>query len=279
MVLKSKLDFSSNTKLSFWASVGDHYRNNRAWLLYGKGKLAMISVTSAYTNADETKKKSDEKRDRIMVILIILFLLLLFSPFYFCVLFNWPFCLCGCVCKRGWAASISTMWRGIIYDRLWRLSRHLSWRTRRAKKSLKEQQISWELHRCCILPPWVGQVCNDTINGFLSAGSLFLFNAGLWYGSFLLFTDNAALCLWQFYYWRYFWWPRHSIRVIYVTIMKPVITLTERNFMLWARTSMGTKPDGHGFWTGFDNLVPPLMTAFNCDISYTSTTYAYVIIV
>ena len=78
-----------------------------------------------------------------------------------------------------------------------------------------------------------------------------------------------------FFEWIFGKWAFHATRTIYITVIKIVITVRERQIMLGAESSMGMDHNSRGFWSGFNNLIPRLVTVCTCDISYTSTTYAY----
>ncbi len=90
---------------------------------------------------------------------------------------------------------------------------------------------------------------------------------------------NVILSTLLFYNWIYFRLLYVSIRVIFVTILKVVIMVSERQIVLDAESSMGTKPDSRGYWSGFFNLIPRFINIFTCNICYTSTTYEYTMIV
>ena len=90
---------------------------------------------------------------------------------------------------------------------------------------------------------------------------------------------NVILSTLLFYNWIYFRLLYVSIRVIFITILKVLITVSERQIVLDAPTSMGTKPDSRGYWSGFFDLIPRFMNIFMCNICYTSTTYVYTMIV
>ena len=211
----------------------------------------------------KSEKDSEKERERIIELLIILLLLLLLLAFLFCLLM----CHCkrGCSCKlsalitvglKGPHSSGLSQWLRIIWHKLC-----LLW------QFLKGQQILFGLLRSCAPR-------KDAISGFPNMWPGFLFTISPADMSLFLYIGPCPLL---FFIWPYYRWVRHSIRIIYVTIIRPIIPLVKRQFMLWAQTSMGTKPDGHGFWSGFDNLIPPLMSVFTYHISYTSTTYAYTI--
>jgi hypothetical protein len=98
--------------------------------------------------------------------------------------------------------------------------------------------------------PW--QFCFKVITSFFNPGPAWLF---------LYIVLRPSL----FFSWWYFRWISYGVRTIYVTVYKIVITVRERYFILGVATSMGTKPT--------------LISIPTCNISYTTSTYAYTIIV
>jgi hypothetical protein len=163
---------------------------------------------------------------------------------------------------QGPPSSVLTKWIRIIQHRWWRFYpaplRALFFRA---------WQSCFKKITSCLAGRRAWQSCNVPCNGTI-------FNSE----PACLFS-YIVLYPWLFFNWIYFRWVRYSVRTIYITVFKVVITVGERYFMLGAATSMGTKPSSRGFWTGFYNLIPPLISACTCNISYTSTTYAYTIIV
>jgi len=282
--LKSKLDFSSNPKLLFSASVRDHYRNNCRWLLFGQGRLAMSGGKSARSVAQNSDKQKDsekqfKKERKTIVAFLILLLLLFLGVFFLWMIFMKGIKPCGCVCKFFPASSLMYKPGSGTVVWLWGVLHYLLIRTRRAKSACgippirriggqcpKEQQM-----------PLRGQsfARNDTTN--VSQHTINMPpNVGPTTGTAIfLSTIVKPLSVFE---WPITRWWLYSVRVVYVTIIRPVITVVERQFVLWIKTSMGVPLGGKGFWTGFNNLVPPIITVFTCSISYTSTTYAYVTI-
>jgi hypothetical protein len=236
----------------------------------GRSATATVSENMAQTTDKDLQKKSkkdsEKERRKIIIALIILLLLLALLMFFLCRIFMCCCCLCGCTGKRaawGYAwlkwvpAAVLTGWIGIIRHRPHR------WVGVRGAQ-FGEEGGDLFLHR---VPLETGTKKGQGVawmQGYVGIP----FNpepAGLLISYPLLFLNCA-----------YFRWVRYSMRVVYITIIKAIITVVERHFFLWIKTSMGVKPGGRGFWSGFDNLVPPLITLYSCSISYISTTYAYV---
>ena len=92
------------------------------------------------------------------------------------------------------------------------------------------------------------------------------------------FFPYIALCTPLSFDWWYFRWVHFSVRTIYITIFKVIITVGERHFILGIKTSLGGNCNKHGFWTGFYNLIAPIISICTCNISYETSTYAYTII-
>ena len=221
--------------------------------------FATLSRASAKTADKDSEKKSEEKRDRIIIALIIALLLLALLMFFLCRIFMWPFCLCGGALKmkclriiqcrwwRFYSASICPMRR--LFCRAWQF----------CFKGITWCFYAW--YHCWSLLE--NTPCNGTI-----------FNPEpMWLFLYIV------LCPWLFFNWLYYRWTHHAVRTIYITVYKVVITAGERHFMLGIRTLLGGNTNSPGFWTGFNNLIAPVISACTYNISYTSTTYAYTIIV
>ena len=288
--LRRKLDFYYNPRPSFWSSVRYHCQNNRRWLKYGEGDVYFEGKKCGIRKLAMTvAQKSDNKWEERTAALIFGFLILAVMALYPLIIFKRPMNWAGILPRY---LILSTVWinglpgpasmgipgiiRGVpplkvlrrgsffpaprraLFPMPMRAFLPVSWRGLffRVWQSLKEQQ--------------------STIVGGNGTGNV-VPNAGPGAGTAVsLFANLKPLSVFE---WPLTKWWLYSIRVVYVTVIKPVITLVKRQFMLWIKTSMGVQLGDKGFWTGFNNLVPPIITVYTCNISYETTTYAYIIIV
>jgi GNAT superfamily N-acetyltransferase len=276
--LQPRLDFSSKQKPLFWSSVRNHYNNNYRWLKFGQSKLAM-------TVAQKSDNRWEERTAALICGFLILAVMALYPLIIFKRLMNWAcifprFLILSTVWINGLPGPASTGMPKIIggvqpLKVLRRVAffpapRRAPRRSRMAKSALSEPSPIQRIGEKFLKEQ------QSTIIGGNGAGNV-IPNAGPGAGTEVsLFANVKPLPVFE---WPITRWWLHSIRVVYITVIKPVITLVRRQFMLWIKTSMGVPLGGKGFWTGFNNLVPPIITVYTCNISYETTTYAYIIIV
>jgi predicted Rossmann-fold nucleotide-binding protein len=284
-ILKIKQEIEKGYREGGWSvafvnNVIEHHlynlRNPESVLAFGSRSRGMTSV--ALLRASDKKasdRDSENKRDKIIIVIMALLLLVLLA-FFLCRIFMWPFCPCRCACRlpalvtvwlKGPSSSLSMKWLRIIQYRWWRFY-SVSICPMRALYCRAWQFCFKEITWCFYAWYYCWSLLENTpCNGIIfnpEQAYLFLY---------------IVLCSPLFLDWWYFRWVHHSIRTIYVTIFKVVITAGERHFMLGIRTLLGGNTNSPGFWTGFNNLIAPVISACTYNISYTSTTYAYTIIV
>jgi len=214
-----------------------------------------------------SEKKSEEKRERIKEALIILLLLLAFLALLLYLMLTGN-CKCGCTCKLAKAGLVRLNKGPVTLIKKWL-------RGIRYRPSLRHHLIPviFAPMRALCFRAW--QICIKLPDSLLK----------YFYCNYTAFNPaqvlpfSGVLNTLLFYNWLYFRLIYVSIHVIIVTIFKVIITLTQRQIVLWLATSMGTKPSGRGYWTGYFNLIPRFMNIYTCNICYTSTTYEYTTIV
>ena len=268
-VLKSKLDFSSNPKLSFWASVRNHYKNNRDWFYMGRGKLAMTTAegfdkgkdvvkpknTVEKKNADKEKDDDKERKETLILLLLILLLLLLGISL---ILLVKP---CGCICKWSVAATVPFVVAPWLVH--WCLK---CWGKCRPRVCLHGIQIRKMGARIGLLG---GKACKGLFLARIAV-PLFLFSCINW---------GYPLCFgWIFFGWEYpywiwpFWtWVYSLIVIICITITKVVIKVRERQIVLYL---VGLLKQGLA-----EILKLMFLKVYDYDISFTTTTYEYTMVI
>jgi hypothetical protein len=232
--------------------------------LYNREAVLTIMKKSAKITEEDTEKK----REKTIIALIILFLLLGLLMLYFLIIFKRSLNPGGLICQlpvlvTPWPTGMS----GNIAKKGPRIIQH--WRCRSYRPALFMPVSK-------IYSGWPYELLNNTrtvypvvpINPFYA-----------YYSATIQAFLNTILSTLIFYNWIYFRLLYVTIREIFVTVLKVVITVSERQIVLDAATSMGTEPGSRGYWTGFFNLIPRFINIFTCNISYTSTTYEYTMIV
>jgi len=281
--IKDLVDYADSMHFGLISRILLHRYNNIRFEETGKGALAISAGQLSITNTKDSRKQFDKERKTIVASLILL-LLLLFLAFYFGLLFMGgrikpyagAFQLLSAVSStyKSWVTGAVDAVRLLKALRcsLWRFFLPVLWLVffLAPLRALLCRALRW-LCACAHIPRGP---C-DTINVLLNTGPLFFGACNpAWTALFLPATLNPFLI----YEWPLTRWWLYVIRVVYVTIAKPIITIVERQYMLGIETSMGINQGGPGFWTGFPNLIPPMITLYTCNISYVLTTYAYTII-
>ena len=265
-------------KRLFWSSYRNHVWNNLKWLLKNTGALAMTMPQVSYKQSDFEKKQREEKMEDLEILIILILCgLMALVVLIWSILMILSYKPCGSISKLMTPARagtknfslttcrlVSTKRPGfieqrygyyrpipgvsVLYQRAWQSP------TKTFGNGVYLWNMTWPLGKA---------PCNGTI-----------FNPEpMWLFSYIV------LYMPLFFYWLYYRWIHYSVRTIYITVYKVVITVGERRFILGIRTLLGGNTNSPGFWTGFNNLIAPVISIPTSNISYTSTTYAYTIIV